>query len=140
MSNTTLKEAINLTGKSESTLRRDMRSGKVSYSKNETGRLEFDSAELVRVYGQLKPVDTANDTTKDRAMNGHDTPVDTPKVIALLEAQITSLQAQLANSDAEKAEILKLATSLQKQNEVYILTTAERKNGFLKRLQQMFTG
>ena len=136
MSNTTLKEAINLTGKSESTLRRDMRSGKVSYSKNETGRLEFDSAELVRVYGQLKPVDTANDTTNDREMNGN----DTPKIIALLENQVTELKSQLENATAERSKLLDLTDRLQKQTELLMLPPApQKRTGFLKRLQQIFT-
>ena len=58
----TIKEAIQRIGKSESPIRRDMRSGKVSYSKSENGRVQFDTAELQRVYGELKPVDTATDT------------------------------------------------------------------------------
>lgn len=81
MSKITLKEAIQLTGKSESTIRRDMRSGKVSYSKNENGHVQFDPAELPRVYGQLKSDDTATDTSK---------------VIALLEEQVEDLKTQLA--------------------------------------------
>ena len=52
MSKVTLKEAINLTDKSESTLRRDMRAGKVSYTKTENGRVQFDTAELTRAYGR----------------------------------------------------------------------------------------
>ena len=54
MSKITLKEAIQRTGKSESTIRRDMRSGKVSYTKTENGRVNFDTAELTRFYGELK--------------------------------------------------------------------------------------
>ena len=130
MSKITMKEAINLTDKSESTLRRDMRSGKVSYSKNETGRLEFDSAELVRVYGQLKPVDTANDTTNDREMNGHDTPVDTPKVIALLETQISSLQTQLTQASEREKNLLDLLKEREKNLARILPATAEKKPFF----------
>ena len=39
---------------SESTLRRHMRSGKVSSEKDHGGRNLFDTAELARVYGDLK--------------------------------------------------------------------------------------
>jgi len=121
MSKITLKEVIQRTGKSESTIRRDMRSGKVSYSKNENGRVQFDTAELSRVYGQLKSDDTATDTATDREMNGHDTPIDGEKVITLLEGQVAALKTQLETANTEKAQLLELADRLQKQNEVLML-------------------
>jgi len=134
MSKITLKEAIQRTGKSESTLRHDMRSGKVSYSKNEHGRLEFDTAELQRVYGQLKSDDTATDTANDPSMNGHDTPVATSKVIALLENQVAALQTQLAESTEREKTLLALTDRLQKQNETLMLPPPETKRHWLLRL------
>lgn len=53
-----LKQGIALTGKSDSTLRRDMKSGKVSYEKDDRGKVHFDTAELARAYGELQPLDT----------------------------------------------------------------------------------
>ena len=127
MSKVSLKEAIDLTGKSESTIRRDMRSGKVSYTKTENGRVNFDTAELTRFYGELKPVDTATDTSNDIEMNGN----DTPKIIALLENQVTELKSQLENATAERSKLLDLTDRLQKQNETLMLPPApQKRTGF----------
>ena len=127
----TILEAVKVITVSESTLRRDISTGKVSAEKDSKGRKVIDVSELVRVYGEVKGFETANDTEKKG---------DNSEVVVLLTEQVQDLKTQLAKSDAEKAEILKLANSLQKQNEVLILTTAEKKTGFIKRLQQMFTG
>ena len=54
MSKITLSEAVKIISVSESTLRRHLRTGKVSSEKDRNGRNLFDTAELVRVYGDLK--------------------------------------------------------------------------------------
>ena len=53
MARLTIKEAVAIAPVSESTLRRDIKSGKVSSEKDDRGRRRIDTAELVRVYGQL---------------------------------------------------------------------------------------
>ena len=50
MSKVTFSEAVNIILVSDSTLRRHMRSGKVSSEKDDSGRHLFDTAELARVY------------------------------------------------------------------------------------------
>ena len=142
MSKVSLKEAIDLTGKSESTIRRDMRSGKVSYTKTENGRVNFDTAELTRFYGELKPVDTATDTSNDIEMNGNDTPVDTDKIIALLEKQNENLQKQLDIAGeretaltAEKSQLLDLL-SAEKEEKRLMLPAPPKKNGFFGLFQR----
>ena len=100
-----------------------MRSGKVSYTKTENGRVNFDTAELTRFYGELKPVDTATDTSNDIEMNGN----DTPKIIALLENQVTELKSQLENATAERSKLLDLTDRLQKQNETLMLPAPQTK-------------
>ena len=112
MSKITLKEAVKVTGKSESTIRRDMRKGKVSYTKDEKGRVTFDTAELTRAYGELKPLDTANNTANARAMTANDTPVDTPKVITLLENQVQDLKAQLEKAEQRENTLISERTKL----------------------------
>lgn len=49
----TLPEAIKLTGRSRRSLYRDMDAGRVSYRLGITGRRELETAELIRVYGDL---------------------------------------------------------------------------------------
>ena len=43
--------------KSDSTLRRDMQTGKVSYTKDDNGKVLFDTVELARAYGKLNMPD-----------------------------------------------------------------------------------
>ena len=94
MSKLTITEAVKILPVSESTLRRDLKSGKVSYEKDQKGRKQIDVSELQRVYEQLRtqngthtPTDESaehsepvNDTHQNLSMNGN----DSPKIIGLL--------------------------------------------------------
>ena len=151
MARLTIKEAVEISPVSESTLRRDIKSGKVSSEKDDRGRRRIDSAELARVYGQLRQSTDSNDTQMtavDTPNNGSgnvndtpDTPSDNPKVVALLENQIADLKAQLEKSDEretalidEKSKLLDLTDRLQKQNEVLMLPAPQKKSGWWQRL------
>ena len=59
-------------------------------------------------------------------MNGN----DSPKIIGLLEEQVQDLKERLAKADTEKAQLLDLADRLQKQNELLMLPSPKKKNGF----------
>ena len=54
MSKLTITEAVKILPVSESTLRRDLKSGKVSFETDQKGRKQIDVSELQRVYEQLK--------------------------------------------------------------------------------------
>ena len=76
MSKITFSEAVNIIPVSDSTLRRHMRSGKVSSEKDHSGRHLFDTAELARVYVNLKingnpPL--SDEPVKDSQMTDNDT-------------------------------------------------------------------
>ena len=58
MAKITISEAVGLTGTSESTIRRDIKSGKVSSEKDDKGQRRIDIAELQRVYDLTPPPDT----------------------------------------------------------------------------------
>ena len=131
----TLTEAVKVIPVSESTLRRDMKSGKVSFETDAKGRKQVDVAELTRVYG-VRSSENENDASQTPSMNGN----DTEKVIALLEGQVQDLKAQLAQANTEKSELLALANNLQKQNEVLMLTPPKReRDGLFQRLKAVFT-
>ena len=114
MHKVSLQKAVKMTGKSESTLRRDVKKGKVSAARDDRGHLKFDIAELQRAYGELKSTGEDAQSTEQgngKAMTGH----DNPKIVALLENQIQDLKAQLEKADAqlqiataEKSKILDL--------------------------------
>ena len=54
MQNVSLQQAVKMTGKSESTIRRDVKKGKVSAARDKRKHMRFDIAELQRAYGELK--------------------------------------------------------------------------------------
>ena len=162
MSKLTITESIKIIPVSESTLRRDLKSGKVSFDTDGKGRKQIDVSELTRVYGQLKQSNGAqppasgtdehaepvNDTHQTPPMNGNETHQnpsmtenDNPKIVDLLENQIADLKAQLEKSDeretaliTEKSKLLDLTDRLQKQNEVLMLPAPKPKSGWWQRL------
>ena len=130
MSKITLSEAVKIIPVSESTLRRDMRTGEVSSEKDRRGRNLFDTAELARVYGDLKinsNPSRSSEPVKDSQMTDNDT---STKVVVLLEAQNTDLKAQLEKAHTENAQLLSLATRLQKQNEILMIPPPQPKRFF----------
>ena len=136
MSKITFNEAVKIVPVSESTLRRHMRSGKVSSEKDRSGRNLFDTAELVRVYGDLKingNPPQSSEPANDSQMNGNDTPT---KIVALLEAQNIDLKAQLETAHTENAQLLELATRLQKQNELLMIPPPQPKRRFFTFLRR----
>ena len=140
MSKLTITEAVKILPVSESTLRRDLKSGKVSYEKDQKGRKQIDVSELQRVYEQLRTQNGTHPSTDESAdlsepVNGtHQnlsmTENDSPKIIELLEGQVQDLKERLEKADTEKSRLLELANNLQKQNEILMLPSPKKKNGF----------
>ena len=67
MSKLTITEAVKVIPVSESTLRRDLKSGKISFDTDGKNRKQIDVSELTRVYGKLKP---SNGTQPPASKNG----------------------------------------------------------------------
>ena len=162
MSKLTITEAVKVIPVSESTLRRDLKSGKVSFETDAKNRKQIDISELTRVYGQLKNqngtqppasensehVESANDTHQPPSMNGNETHQnlsmtdnDTPEIVALLENQIADLKAQLAQASdretaltSEKSKLLDMLSAEQEKTRVLMLPNPEKKRSWLDRL------
>lgn len=83
MSKLTMSEAVKVIPVSESTLRRDIKRGKVSFDTDAKGRKVIDVSELTRVYGQLNTKAPVNDTHTKVSMHEN----DTSNVVALLEGR-----------------------------------------------------
>ena len=116
MAKVTLTEAVGLTGVSESTIRRDIKSGKVSSEKDAKGHRRIDTAELQRVYDLTPPPDSQPPTE-----------TDSQKIIALLENQITDLKTLLELSQrretaliAEKSKLLDLLCAEKQEKRALI--------------------
>ena len=106
MHKVSLQKAVKMTGKSESTLRRDVKKGKVSAERDDRGHLKFDIAELQRAYGELKSAGEDAQSTEqgnDKAMTGH----DSAEIIAIKDNKIADLRSQLEKTEAQ----LQIATT-----------------------------
>ena len=132
MAKVTISEAVGLTGISESTIRRDIKSGKVSSEKDEKGHRRIDIAELQRVYDLTPPPD------RDKGEP------ESQQIIGLLENQIADLRSQLEKTETqlqiattEKSKLLDLL-SAEKDEKRALMPPLEEKNqeskGWLLRL------
>ena len=92
-------EAVKVITVSESTLRRDLKSGKLSFTTDKNNRKQIDVSELERVYGQL--------TISENQKNG----TDSEKVVSLLEGQVQDLKTQLEIATTEKTKLLDLLSA-----------------------------
>ena len=107
----TVKEAVEVIPVSESTLRRDLKSGKVSSEKDLQGRRRIDASELSRVYGELKPRGEEPTQSDESVRESQVNTDDTAKIVALLEGQVQDLKEQLDTATAEKAQLLELLSA-----------------------------
>ena len=117
MQKVSLQQAVKMTGKSESTLRRDVKKGKVSTGRDDRGHMRFDISELQRAYGELKNTgDDAQPTEQGngKAMTGHGRERETTLLenqVADLKTQLEKTEAQLDTANAEKAQLLNLLSA-----------------------------
>ena len=82
-------------------MRRDIRKGKVSATKDESGNIIVDTAELQRVYGQLTLPEV------------QETDTDSDKIVSLLEEQVAELRQALEQSTEREQELLDLLKNEQ---------------------------
>lgn len=122
-SKVSISEAVGLTGVSESTIRRDIKSGKVSSQKDAKGHRRIDIAELQRVYKVTHPPDRQT------------TDVEAQEKIALLQNHVADLQKQLQVSNEretaltqEKSKLLDLLTA-EKEEKRALMPPVEEQNG-----------
>lgn len=66
----TVQDTLKLTGRSRSQLYRDMAKGLVSYRTGKDERREFETSELIRVYGELNTVETPKRHREGQSTNG----------------------------------------------------------------------
>jgi hypothetical protein len=86
----TVRQATELTGKARSSLYRDMAKGRVSYRTEADGGRVVDTSELIRVYGELRLIET-----HDR--DGLRLPDETEKTVSeALIAEIKALREEVA--------------------------------------------
>lgn len=136
----TIQDTLKLTGKSRSQLYRDMTKGLVSYRTGQDGRREFETSELIRVYGELNIKETPKRHRKGHPENNDNSPEnpqleairkqlsDFQQSITLMLEDKTAREIERRQLDEERermqAEITRLAEALEQ----------EKKRGFWSRL------
>ncbi len=102
-----INQAAKLTGKNKAVIHRDADSGKLPYSKNEKGHRVFQIADLLNIYGPLKPI-TGDDTSSNNQKSPAIEPSVTSDLDAALKAKeevISTLKAQIEDLKAEREDI-----------------------------------
>ncbi|MBN3859952.1 hypothetical protein GKC56_05465 [Neisseriaceae bacterium PsAf] len=69
MAYVSIQEAGSLTGKSIKTLYRHIDNGKLTATLDENGIKVVDTSELIRVYGELNPIDGSNEKSQSKEMS-----------------------------------------------------------------------
>lgn len=136
----TVQDTLKLTGRSRSQLYRDMAKGLVSYRTGKDERREFETSELIRVYGELKEPETTKRHKEGQSKND---------IIQSGNAQLEAIQQKLDALQETVTLMLedKIAREAEKrareeerdqlQAEISRLTDAlaqEKKRGFWSRL------
>ena len=102
MSKISITEAVKIIPVSESTLRRDLKSGKVSFEVDPKGRKQIDVSELQRVYEQLKTNNGSQPPTDDTTDQSE--PVnDTSQTLSLTENE--TRQTPSVNKDKDSKNL-----------------------------------
>ena len=108
MAKINISQAAKMTGKTRTTIYKKIKSGELSAELGSDGNRLIDTAELLRVFGELVTPDTVS-------MDVH----DTPQVIPLLERQINLLEAENRRLheqiEADRREKERLLGLLEKQ-------------------------
>lgn len=141
-----IKEAVQLTGKSRSSLYRDMAKGIVTYTNNSSGHRFIETSELLRAYGEFKgraesvpSSDTVtvshatdHDTVRDGAAaavsavavagSSHE-PVNAanPTVTEYVPDAVSAMSRELQALRAEITQLRELVQSQNNQNELLLL-------------------
>ena len=125
-------EAAKRTGKSVPTITRAIKSGKISAERTSSGSYLIDPAELFRAFPALT---RPNDETPPTL--GRETPYVTPAEARSLQEKVSSLEASLAETKAERDEwrdqAKRLAMALSAPERVE-QKTPEQPKGFWKRI------
>ena len=101
MAKLTAAQALKLLDVSKATLYRDMNGGKVSYEIDKKGRKVIDTAELARVYGELKNPETKETVSQNGSKKRH----ETDETVSLLKEKIVSLEAQIETAKELENEL-----------------------------------
>lgn len=100
-----------IAGVSRSTIHRFVKSGKLTVTEDRRGNRVIDTAELTRVFGELRPAGTADAVSLRRRQQPHGTIGDTSQLeylrreVARLESELERLRRELADERNERRSL-----------------------------------
>lgn len=106
----TIADAVALTGRSRRSIYRDMDAGRVSYRMGAGDRRELETSELMRAYGDLKPV--AHDGTQPVAHAVTPGGTHENALLEAIERLERTISAQQAVIERNTQEIIELRSTL----------------------------
>lgn len=99
MTQLSIAAAAKLVSRDRKTLYRLIKDGRLSATQDATGARQVETSELLRVFGELKQLETLSETPRDSratvSMPQHETPNETVH-LALLEAELRHARDMLA--------------------------------------------
>lgn len=116
MAKLNISQAAKASGKSRSTIQRHIKSGKLSVSRDTAGNIEIDTAELLRVFGELKQNTTASQHVSDAPESGRKQQLDT----------VVSVAIEALKKELERAQ----------EREVWLQKQVSEKDEKIKRLEE----
>lgn len=125
----TINEAAKLVGRDRKTLYRAIKEGRLTATVDATGQKQVDTSELIRVFGELKPISDRADSRATIAMSQRETP-DTAAQVALLEAELRHARELLESKDAQIQTLNRALLLLENRS------SQEKRKGFFDWLRK----
>ena len=95
MAQVSVAEAARLVGRDRKSLYRAVKQGRLSATHSATGERQIDTAELVRVYGEIGDKGDKEETTSTPQRET----VNETAIIAVLEAEVANLRERLGDKE-----------------------------------------
>ncbi len=136
MAKLNLTQAANAVGIARGTLYNHIKKGKVSYELTLKGQKVIDTAELIRVYGELKNDEIPIERSRESSIEQNETP-QTPEIIQTLRQRTQDLEQQIEELRKDKEASRKREEellSIIKQQQTLLLPPTTKKTGFFSRL------
>ena len=122
-------EAARLAGCGKKRLYELIRDGKISVSKDNAGREGIETSEILRVFGEIKPIAQGAALGDEKKAP----PDQSAAIIAELRAENAGLKTRISDL-SDHIQTLKAELAAAKEREIRMLPTQTDKKGFFTRL------
>ena len=116
MNQLSITEAAKLVSRDRKSLYRAIKEGRLTATLSATGQKVVSTSEIIRVYGELKPISDSADSRATVATPQRETP-DATAQIALLQAELRHARELLTEKDARIAALDRALLLLEHRQE-----------------------